>query len=128
MEQIEILYYRKLKKTPRVFLMDLQVSATLDLENEPYGAFFGVTSEHTLDICVNIYYGQLETSWHPSNRMDCELEVCEEEFVDNKKYTPEEVANIMHPIFWMDFTCGEWSTHEIKNENKNEDTSHVTDN
>ena len=119
MEKQEILYYRKLKKTPRVFLMDLQVSATLNLKNEPYGAFFGVTSEHTLDIGVNIYYGQLEAYWHPSNRMDCELEVGEEAFVDNKKYTPEEVRDAMSmKCIWMDFTCGEWTARELKNDNK----------
>ena len=118
MEKQEILYYRKLKKNPKVFIMDLQVLATLDLENEPYGAFLGVTSEHTLDIGVNVYYGQLDSYRHSSNCMDCELEVGEEAFVDNKKYTPEDIANIMHPIFWMDFTCGECTTHELKNNNK----------
>ena len=103
MDNLPILYYRKLKKKPNVFIMDLRTRATLDLSNEVIAAFVGITEEHTTS-GVNIYYGQLESYTHSATNMNCELELYDNCFADNKKYSKSEVENILHPLIFVQQT------------------------
>lgn len=95
---LPILYYRKLKKNPKVFILNLQVYATLDLTNTP--AFIGIT-QYCAD--VPVYFGFIETFKITAEiPYGCELEVSENCFEDDHKYTKEEVEQITHPILYME--------------------------
>jgi len=97
MNKLPILFYRKLKQTPKVFILPMHNSAILELSSKH--AFAGITECKSGIDFHSIYYGYLETSLCPVDAADnCELEMSEQCFEDNKKYTKEEVKNILHSI------------------------------
>lgn len=76
----------------------------LDLSNEPFGAFVGITEVYGVSGCKwKIYYGYLESYWHSAKLMNCKLELSDSCFADDKTYTPEDVNKIMKPFSYSTF-------------------------
>lgn len=95
MERLPILYYRKLKNNAKVFIPSLQTYVMLYTN---YPSFIGIT-QYCLPL--NVYFGFLESTNMTAEASDrCELEVNEESFVDDCKYTKEDVNKILHPILY----------------------------
>ena len=102
MNKLPILFYRKLKQTPKVFILPMHNSAILELSTKH--AFAGITECKSGIDFPDIYYGYLETPLCPADGIDnCELEMTEQCFEDEKQYTKEEVNNILHPIMYTEF-------------------------
>ena len=100
MDKLPILYYRKLKKNPKVWIIDLQQYATLDLNNE-FSPFIGI-KQYSTAFGENTYFGYLETLNRSALSSNCEIEVKDDCFADDKQYTQKEVDDILHPFIYLD--------------------------
>ena len=102
MERLPILYYRKLKPNPTVWVPSMQMNVTLKTSDYDGDVFLGVT-QYAWNGCCS--FGYLENKRYPSEAVErVELEVGEGCFADSTQYTKSEVDNLLHPLMYMDFS------------------------
>ena len=104
MERLPILYYRKLKSHPTVWVPAMQMKMTLEI-SDGEDVFLGVTQYAWDGSCC---FGYTENRSYPADANTnerVELEVCEDKFADDKHYTKQEVDDILHPILYNEPIC-----------------------